>query len=64
MKPQRRETSKSVSMPYHIGKMTKLGAYLARVSDPPPGNLVNWRGFLRLSDIHLGLLLAKGNVDK
>ena len=42
--------------------MAKLGGYLARASDPPPGNLVIWRGFSRLNDIHLGMLLAKGNV--
>ena len=45
-----------------IKRMAKLGGYLARVSDPPPENLVIWRGFSRLNDIHLGMLLAKGNV--
>jgi len=36
--------------------------HLAQASDPPPGNLVIWRGFLRLNDIHLGMLLPKQNV--
>jgi hypothetical protein len=42
--------------------MAKLEGYLAQANDPPPGNPVIWRGFSRLNDIHLGMLLAKGNV--
>jgi len=36
--------------------------YLARASDPPPGNQIFWRGLTRLNDINLGYLLAKGDV--
>ena len=43
-------------------KLARLGGYLARANDPPPGNLVIWRGLSRLTDLHLGFLLAKGNV--
>jgi hypothetical protein len=32
---------------------------LARASDPPPGNLVMWRGLSRLTDIVLGFEAAK-----
>jgi len=32
----------------------ELGGYLARSSDPPPGNVVIWRGLSRLTDIELG----------
>lgn len=42
--------------------IAKLGGYLARGSDPPPGNLVIWRGLSRLTDIHLGFELALGVV--
>jgi hypothetical protein len=42
--------------------MAELGVYLAQASDPAPGNLVIWRGFSRFNDIHLGMLLAKGNM--
>lgn len=42
--------------------IARLGGYLARASDPPPGNTVMWRGVSRLTDIHLGFLLAKGDV--
>ena len=37
----------------------KLGGYLARAKDPPPGNLVLWRGLSRLTDILLGFELPK-----
>lgn len=41
-----------------IRKMARLQGYLARASYPPLVNIVNWRGFLRLNDIHFGMLLA------
>ena len=31
-----------------------LGGYLARRRDPPPGNMILWRGFRRLIDICMG----------
>jgi hypothetical protein len=39
-------------------KLAQLGGYLARASDPPPGNTVIWRGLRRLVDIQLGFELA------
>ena len=39
-------------------KIARLGGYLNRASDPPPGNLVMWRGMSKLNDIHLGFLLG------
>lgn len=39
----------------YILKLAKLGGYLARSSDPPPGNTVVWRGMQRLSEIQLGV---------
>ena len=45
-----------------LAKVARLGGYLTRASDPPPGNLIMWRGMSRLTDIHLGYLLAKGDV--
>jgi hypothetical protein len=38
----------------YLTKLARLGGYLARASDPPPGNTVVWRGLRRLSDIQLG----------
>jgi hypothetical protein len=39
-------------------QLAKLGGYLARKNDPPPGNIVMWRGLTRLTDIVLGMQLA------
>jgi hypothetical protein len=39
-------------------KVARLGGYLARASDAPPGNTVMWRGMPRLTDIQLGYELA------
>ena len=40
-------------------KIAKLGGYLARTSDPPPGNTVIWRGVSKLQDIVLGIEIGK-----
>ncbi len=42
----------------YVSKVARLGGYLARTRDPPPGNLVMWRGLARLTDIALGASLA------
>ena len=42
----------------YIIKIARLGGYLNRTSDPPPGNMVMWRGLSKLNDIHLGFLLG------
>jgi len=46
-----------VLSPYLI-KLARLGGYLARNSDPPPGNETIWRGLTRLIDIQLGVMLG------
>lgn len=43
---------------YYLRVVAKLGGYLARGSDPPPGNMVLWRRLTRLTDIHLGVELS------
>jgi Transposase DNA-binding len=42
----------------YLIKVARLGGYLARARDPPPGNMVIWRGLSRLTDIASGLELA------
>ena len=42
----------------YLTKIARLGGYLARASDPPPGNMVMWRGLSRLTDIELGALIG------
>ncbi|HEY5813116.1 MAG TPA: hypothetical protein VIT23_10760, partial [Terrimicrobiaceae bacterium] len=32
----------------YLIKIAQLGGYLARRNDPPPGNIVMWRGMSRL----------------
>jgi len=38
---------------YYLLAVAKLGSYLNRKNDGPPGNTVLWRGLSRLTDIHL-----------
>ena len=47
------------SLSFYITKLARLGGYLARADDPPPGNKVMWRGLSRLTDIELGFNAAK-----
>jgi hypothetical protein len=39
---------------HYLVQIAKLGGYLARAQDPPPGNMVLWRGLTRLTDMLLG----------
>jgi hypothetical protein len=41
---------------HYLTKIARLGGYLARTNDPPPGNTVMWRGLSRLTDIGLGAI--------
>ena len=43
---------------YYLNKVAKLGGYMNRALDPPPGNMVMWRGFSKLSDIRFGFNMA------
>ena len=38
----------------YIVKLARLGGYLNRASDGPPGNKVIWRGMAKLNDIQMG----------
>jgi hypothetical protein len=42
----------------YLTKIARLGGYLARTNDPPPGNTVMWRGLSRLTDIELGAIIG------
>ena len=50
--PQRR------TLGTYLTKIARLGGYLARATDPPPGNMVMWRGLSRLTDIELGAFIG------
>lgn len=43
--------------------MPNVTCALPRAGDPPLGNQIFSRGLTRLQDIHLGYLLAKGDVS-
>jgi hypothetical protein len=51
-------TPKNVS--HYVLIIAKLGGYLARKHDGPPGNTVMWRGLSRLTDIHFGVEIGRG----
>ncbi|WP_316215157.1 IS4 family transposase [Bradyrhizobium sp. SZCCHNR2035] len=51
-RPRRRTLS------HYLTKVARLGGYLARAKDPPPGNTVMWRGLSRLTDIALGAIIG------
>lgn len=42
----------------YLLQIAMLGGYLARKHDPPPGNMVVWRGLARLNDIAFGISIA------
>jgi hypothetical protein len=46
----------------YLIKLARLGGYLARKSDPPPGNETIWRGLTRLIDIQLGAIIGAALV--
>ena len=57
--PDRREPAPPNStLSLYLTKLARLGGYLARAKDPPPGNTVMWRGLTRLTDIQLGFILG------
>lgn len=54
----RHDNEQADSLAYYLTQIARLGGYLARTRDPPPGNTVIWRGWSRLMDIKLGASLA------
>jgi len=49
-----RPQARRKTLSHYLTKIARLGGYLARANDPPPGNTVMWRGLTRLTDIALG----------
>jgi len=62
VKDKNRGSPRRKTLPDYLTKIAQLGGYLARASDPPPGNMVMWRGLARLTDIELGFILGANNV--
>jgi hypothetical protein len=56
--PNKPTASPRPTLAHYIVKLARLGGYLARTHDPPPGNTVVWRGLFRLTDIELGIMIG------
>jgi hypothetical protein len=49
---------------FYLTAVARLGGYLARRHDPPPGTIILWRGFSRLADLVIGFEAALQPDDK
>ena len=56
--------SRAPALAQYLTKIARLGGYLARAKDPPPGTMVMWRGLSRLTGIELGASLGRRLVGK
>ena len=56
------DPSPARTLSLYLIKVARLGGYLAPTKDPPPGNIVMWRGLSRLNDIALGATLKINDV--
>ena len=43
----------------YLKALARLGGWLARTKDGPPGNMVIWRGWRRLEDMTRGFKIGK-----
>jgi len=61
LQEQRTKTplKRPLSLAEAVTAVARLGGYLARRSDPPPGSTVMWRGLIRLSGMVEGYRLAR-----
>jgi len=50
--------SRPHTLSHYLIKLARLGGYLSRNSDPPPGNGTVWRGLTCLVDIQLGVCIG------
>jgi len=58
------DASHTKTLTHYLTQIARLGGYLAWARDPPPGNMVMWRGLTRLADITLGATIGTGLVGK
>jgi Transposase DNA-binding len=58
VKEQEMQRTLGKSLASYLTKLARLGGYLARAGDDPPGNRVVWRGLSRLTDIEMGFVLG------
>jgi len=53
-----RSASNNHTLADYLLCIARLGGYLARAHDPPPGNIVMWRGLSRLTDLQFGFAIG------
>ena len=53
-------TTQPATLIFNLPKLARLGGYLAKAVDPPPGPTVIWRGLTRLTDVKLCAEMAAG----
>lgn len=56
--PERKRRARR-NLEFYVKAVARLGGYLDRASDPPPGTTVIWRGFSRLADLVEGARISK-----
>ena len=56
---RKQDRRKHKTLSTYITKVARLGGYLARANDSPPGNMVMWRGLSRFTDIEIGFFMAR-----
>jgi hypothetical protein len=49
------------NLDFYMIRIARLGGYLARRHDAPPGTTIMWRGFSRLADLIEGYTVGRGN---
>ena len=57
-----KQKQRQPDLAFYVNRLACLGGYLDRSRDPPPGNMVMWRGLARLNDIALGIRIAANFV--
>ena len=58
VKEQATQRTPGKSLASYLTKLARLGGYLARAGDDPPGNRVVWKGLSRLTDIEIGFVIG------
>src|SRR3954466_5419842 len=58
MKDKDQNRSRRKTLSHYLTQIARLGGYLARTNDPPPGNMVMWRGLSRLTDFEVGAMIG------
>lgn len=60
--PRRGASAAPNGLAVRVTQLARLGGFLARNRDGPPGNIVIWRGLVRLSDLVLGYAAGAESV--